>query len=338
MKKHLLFTVSLCLALVVFSLKAQAQVDYENITHFYDFEMEAATDLVGGVDGEEFGPIYYTDGALDITDNDTDVDGGYLSFVGEDIAINEYSAITIEAWATPSFDSNNGRALMMWAFGTAGGAGTNYLFFVPSRFSDELCAKMSIGESEPWAKEQGVSVAAAAMGAEQLYHYVVTIDEDNMMAVYVDGENVVGDVVELTGDHSLASLSNANFYIGKSLYDPDPMWRGTVDLFSIWNVALNADEVGELFSLGSKRTLTKVGVDDAMSAASHKFYVEDNKMFVKDLQNANHLSVSIYNLAGSLVYANENFKSGETLSLKEGVYLVKSNASKKSAVQKIMIR
>ncbi|MFA9390359.1 MAG: LamG-like jellyroll fold domain-containing protein [Prolixibacteraceae bacterium] len=336
MKKQLLFTVSICLALVVFSLKLQAQLDYSSITHFYDFETEMATDLVGGVDGEELGPVFYTDGALDITDNDTDVAGGYLSFFGDDIAINQYSAITIEAWATPSFDSNNGRALMMWAFGTAGGVGTNYLFFVPSRFTDELAAKMSIGESEPWLQEQGISIGTAGMGAEQLYHYVVTIDEDNMMAVYVDGVSV-GDAVELTGDHSLASLSNTNFVIGKSLYDADPMWRGTVDLFSIWNVALATEEVGELYELGSKRTLEKVGVEDAMKITSYNFYVANNRMFVKNLQNADHLSVSIYNLAGSLVYANENFISGETLSLKEGVYMVKSTASNNSTVQKIMV-
>ncbi|HKM92202.1 MAG TPA: LamG-like jellyroll fold domain-containing protein [Prolixibacteraceae bacterium] len=337
MKKHLLFTCFLSLVLVVFGLKVQAQLDYGHITHFYDFENELATDLVGGVDGEENGPVYYSEGAIDFTDNDVEGDGGYLSFVGEDIAINQYSAITIEAWATPSFDSNSGRALMMWAFGKAGGVGTNYLFFVPSRFEDEICAKMSIGDSEPWANEQGITIGNAAMGAEQLYHYVVTIDEDNMMMVYVDGENV-GDIVELTGEHSLASLSNSNFVIGKSLYDADPMWRGTVDLFSIWDVALTSDEVSSLYVLGSKRTLDVVGVEDAMKADSYSFYVSNRQLFVKNQQDAKNLSVSIYNLAGSLVYANNKFVSGENLNLKEGVYLVKSSATKNSVVQSIIVR
>lgn len=337
MKKHLLFTVFLCVALAVFVTKVHAQLDYGNITHFYDFEDETATDLVGSVDGEENGPVFYSNGALDITDNDVEGDGGYLSFVGDDIAINQYSAVTIEAWATPSFDSNSGRALMMWAFGKAGGVGTNYLFFVPSRFTDEICAKMSIGDSEPWANEQGVTIGNAAMGAEQLYHYVVTIDEDNVMMVYVDGENV-GDVVELIDDHSLANLSNTDFVIGKSLYDADPMWRGTVDLFSIWNVALTSDEVSTLFGLGSKRTIEKVGVEDAMKADSYSFYVANRQLFVKNQQDVKNLSVSIYNLAGSKVYANDNFMSGETLNLKEGVYLVKSSATKNSVVQRIIVR
>ncbi len=336
MKRNLLITITLSLVFVVSNIVAQQQPDSEtHLKHFYDFENNVAEDLIGDANAQEMGAYDYTDGALDITDESDDP--GYLSFPADVIAINSYSAVTVETWAIPSFSINDGNALMMWAFGTAGGAGTNYLFFVPARFTDQVAVKLSLGDSEPWANEQGIQQDNAAVGDEALHHYVVTIDEDNMLSLYIDGE-IFGDPVEFVDGHGLAGLSNTNLFIGKSLYDADPTWKGLVELFSIWDAALSADEVLWLYQQGEKRSANPTSLEDVTKSTPYNFYISNNRLFVKNLKSNVDVSIAIYNITGNLVYKNENFNNGENLNLNQGVYIVKSSVQNNSVVQRVVVK
>jgi hypothetical protein len=318
--------------------------DLNHELHFYDFEDGYADDLIGVAYGQENDNVTIHDGILDLTS--TDAPGGSITLDADEIQLNTYSEVTIETWATPLPSANAGNALMMWCFGTYSNPGQDYLFFVPLRWGSadgtgQAAGRLSVGADQPWANEDGFTkdfTGDTLLGDEMLHHYVLIINADNVMSLYVDGAFAVLDSMDET--HILANISNDTAFIGKSVYEPDPTWKGTVDLFSIWDIALTADEVLWLFDQGPNRGIpVPNGIEETKQPfTSPNFYVSNNRMFVNNLRDKNNLSVIIYNIAGVMVHQNNDFRDGEYLDLSPGVYIVKSRHFDNDYIQKMIIR
>ena len=345
MKKNLLITLSFCLAFIALNMNAQVKPDDLNHEiHFYDFEEGYADDLIGEAYGEEHDNATIHDGVLDLTS--TDAPGGSVTLDADEIHLNTYSEVTIETWATPLASANANNALMMWCFGTYSNPGQDYLFFVPLRWGSadgtgQAAGRLSVGSDQPWANEDGFTkdfTGDTLIGDELLHHYVLTIDAENVMRLYVDGIFLVLDSMDET--HILANISNDTAFIGKSVYEPDPTWKGTVDLFSIWDIALNADEVLWLFDQGPDRGIPMPSgiAETKQPFSSPNFYVSNNQLFVNNLKDTKNLSVIIYNITGAMVHRNNEFRDGEYLDLSPGVYILKSQHFDNGYVQKIIIR
>ena len=345
MKKFLPVTLSFCLAFIALNMNAQVKPDDLNHElHFYDFEEGYADDLIGEAYGQENDNVTIHDGVLDLTS--TEAPGGSVTLPADVIQLNTYSEVTIETWATPNAAANAGNALMMWCFGTYGAAGQDYLFFTPLRWggadgTGDAAGRLSVGSDQPWANEDGFIATYGGdtvIGDEMLHHYVLTINADNVMSLYVDGAFAVLDSMDET--HILANISNDTAFLGKSVYEPDPTWKGTIDLFSIWDIALTADEVLWLFDQGPGRDIPMPsGIEETKQPfTSPNFYVSNNHLFVNNLKDTRNLSVIMYNIAGVMVHQNNDFRDGEYLDLNPGVYIIKSRHFDNGYVQKIIIR
>ncbi len=330
--KRTLWLLALSLSGII--MYAQVKPSNANLTHFWDFEKSAPFDLVGDADGELSELATISNGVLDLTD--TTSPGGFLSLPGNIIALNTYSQVTIETWATPSTTANDGKALMLWSFGVHGNPGKKYFFFTPARWGTQTACKISVGDDSPWANEDGFATGAS-IGDSVLHHYVITIDTSNIMILYVDGSELLRDTLAAT--HKLSNIANDTAFIGKSVYSPDPTWKGTVDLFAIWNKALSADEVLWLFQAGSKRKPETSNKINNLSLSGYPaIYAYKNRLFIKNLPQSNTpAKINIYNIMGSLVFQTNNFVDGCYLNLKAGVYMVRVNINNQMFTQKIVL-
>lgn len=352
MKKLVLFC--LCVAFATLGLKAQGQ-SIENLKHFYDFNREGVPfDLVGEAHGDiDDDAVILGDGVLDLTGGEAQT--GYVFLPADEIAINTYSALTVEVWADGSGPLADGR--MMWSFGQgaeelgSGGIGLYYLFFTPSRFGGTGAARMSVSPDTPWANEYGPEfVNADDIYTEgELYHYVVTIDEDNVMSVYVNGEILmtgedrdIPAIDTIPDTHVLDSIAPSHAFIGRALYANDPFWKGKIHLFGIWDAALSDEQVKWMYEKGKDRESSDFPDPTSISditkqVSSIEMYTAYNRLFVRNFENLQDLSITIYNIQGSVVYQTNAFENGKYLDLNQGIYLVKARSANNTSVQKIIV-
>ncbi len=333
LRYSLLFGLTLFLSATMLILNAQVQPSVSNLKHLWDFEAGNGDDRVGDADGELTDNATIHNGVLDLTD--TAAPGGSLTLPADIIQINTYSVLSIETWATPSAVTNSGKALMMWSFGTYGNPGLRYFFFTPARWGGQTAARLSVGQDQPWANEDGFAFDDN-IGDSALHHYVVKIDTANIVSLYVDGVFHGADTMDAV--HVIDSIANDDAFIGKSVYSPDPTWKGTIELFAIWDVALSAEEILWLYNGGPKAPLVSVHSLTA-DLSSVTIYANNNQLFIKNVPaDVQTVSVTLYNITGSVVYQNNNFQNGTHLNLNNGIYLVKANISGKQFKEKILIR
>lgn len=177
-----------------------------------DFESEKGIRLEGGAelaDGKS-GKGLHLDGVDD------------YALLPENIISDE---MTISAWVKQDKKNVWGR---LFDFGEDSG---NNFFFAPS----------SGGASRVEAKSpEGVSTLdAAEFEATRVWaYYTVTADNDSFR-IYRDGRLIA----EKTGTIRLSGIKNTLNYIGKSHYEGDAYFAGTVDDFKVYSRVLSQEEI-----------------------------------------------------------------------------------------------
>ena len=116
------------------------------------------------------------------------------------------------------------------------GNGTDqYMFLTPSNGSEMRFVMKNGGEEQ--------IVSAPKLGAGS-HHVAVTIGKE-AVTIYVDGEKV-GESSDITIRPSdIHSVMN---YVGRSQFAADEIFGGYIDDFRVYNYALDADDVAELFN------------------------------------------------------------------------------------------
>ncbi len=204
------------------------------LMHSYTFDDGTAADVVGNADGTLMGSGTIANGAYTAAAN-----GDYIELPAADIAINTYSAITLEGFIYADVD--NTEAVMMAYFGgNENGVGGNGYFFTPDRWGESRTAISCGNLTEPWTVEQGVTGDPVSVGSK---HHVVSVLGDTTIAWYIDGA-LVGEA-SISGNNSIANLSNANAWLCKGGYNADPTWMGTIDEFNIYEGKMDAATIAE---------------------------------------------------------------------------------------------
>ena len=212
----------------------------DNLVHSYTFEDGTANDSLGGADGTLVGDATVVDGSLVV-----DGDGDWMEMTGDAIAINTYSAMTLELWSTQSVDNPFSMTASLgsaWANGT----GKDYVFIATGR-GDQMnrgAIANTPDEVNPWEDEVGVSSPELNDGIE--HQYVLTITA-NLLAYYVDG--VLIGTAEM-GATTISGLSNDNAYLGKGVYPIDPTMNCSINEFNIYDCALRAADVAANYAAG----------------------------------------------------------------------------------------
>lgn len=234
MKSVLCFNV--ILFIVLFSI-IPASAD---LVHRYSFDADAA-DSVGSADGTFMNGAAASAGQVSCDGSDD-----YVDLPGAAIAINTYSAVTLEMWSTQP-TTNQGYS-MTAAFGDTWGNGTgrDYLMIATARGDNVSRAAIANtpDQDSPWNDEVYVNGAELNDGLE--HHYVLTIDGTNLV-YYIDG---VEQGTASLGTSTLSSLSNTYGYLGKGLYTADATVNCSINEFRIYNSALTAQEIQTHYQWG----------------------------------------------------------------------------------------
>jgi hypothetical protein len=204
------------------------------LMHSYTFDDGTATDVVGDADGTLMGAGTIANGAYTAAAN-----GDYIELPAADIAINTYTAITLEGYIFTDVD-NTAAVMMAYFGGNENGVGGNGYFFTPDRWTESRTAISCGNLTAPWNAEQGVTGAPVSVGAK---HHVVSVLTDSSIKWYIDG--VLSGDAEVSGTNSVAGISNANAWLCKGGYTADPTWMGTIDEFNIYNGVLDAATIAE---------------------------------------------------------------------------------------------
>lgn len=165
----------------------------------------------------------------------------YVDLPAAAIAINTYSAVTIELWSTQPL-INQGFS-MTAAFGGrySNGFGRDYLMLCTTRGDEVSRAAIANTESSsnPWSYE--IFVNGPELNDGQEHYYALTID-GTTLSYYIDGQRQ--GTVEL-GTTSLSALRNTYAYLARSLYNGDPYVQCSINEFRIWDSALSAAEIAQ---------------------------------------------------------------------------------------------
>jgi hypothetical protein len=208
------------------------------LTHRYSFKETAGTsNVTDSVGGAAWNGTLNGSAALDGTNLVLDGVNGYVQLPAQ--IIGGYSALTVEAWVNFGANANWTR---LWDFGdqNSGGGGNSSAYFTPHNGGGGSQLTM-------FKPGGGVDVALSTNLDNSGEMQVAGVYTGNSMDLYYNGV-LVGHSVP--SNVALTDVIDANSYIGKSMFDPDPYLTGTVDEFRIYQGALKPSQITADFASG----------------------------------------------------------------------------------------
>jgi hypothetical protein len=213
------------------------------LIHDYTFADGTADDSVGDADGTLVGGAAVVDGALLTTAQDQ-----WMEMPGDVIDVNSLSEVTIACWYTPQAGANTSWSMLAYFGDSFNGLGSNGFFITSARGDDKSRAAISVGDqATPWASESGADGPEIDDG---LLHFMVSTINATDITLYIDG--VLISSAPLSAANKLSGVSNNYAYLAKGGYTGDPEWIGQIQEFSMYDRAITADEVAQLFAEGPK--------------------------------------------------------------------------------------
>lgn len=208
-----------------------------------------------------------------------------------------------------------------------------YMFLTTNAGTNKLRFAIKNGGNEQYI-EGNVPIANKV---NTWVHVAVTLGEDGV-CLYQNGE-LVGSSNEIT-------IRPADFrpvmnYIGRSQFAADPMFKGSVDDFRVYNYALTAEQISDLYDGKGD------GVETAVQEADGGLYIgqlpADRTIEVSYAAGEdNRTDFSIYDTQGRMVRSAQA-KTGvrisvSTAGLADGVYILKAVNGKESCSRKFTVR
>jgi hypothetical protein len=213
------------------------------LIHEYTFEDGTADDSVGEADGVLVGGAAVVDGALLTTAQDQ-----WMEMPGDVIDVNSLEEVTVACWYTPLANGNPSWSMLAYFGDSFNGLGSNGFFITTARGDDKSRAAISVGDqATPWASESGADGPEYDDG---LLHCMVSTINATDITLYIDGVLIASS--PLSEANKLAGVSNNLAYLAKGGYSDDPEWIGQIHSFSMYDRAISADEVAQLFDEGPK--------------------------------------------------------------------------------------
>ncbi len=207
------------------------------LTHLYTFNDGTANDTAGSAPGTLMNGAFVEAGRLKLFNS------GVTS--GQTTAINYVQlpagvlpasgSFTVEAWYASNDAANWAR---LFDIGDQTGAnGNSYAFFTLRSASGDSRAVL-----HPAAATERVATGTATNnGSEHMAAVVVDVDS-GLLRLYLDG--VAAGTAALSGA-SAASVNGVLAYIGRSLFNADPGFTGTVNELRIYDEARSAADIGQ---------------------------------------------------------------------------------------------
>ena len=231
------------------------------LTHRYSFNDDTANDSVGGANG-----------TLVNQNGNGSISGGQVNFgnsgTSNDVLANNYvdlpnniaktANFTVEGWATWG---GGGDWQRLFDFGTntsgeelpgattTGYTGTNYFLLTPRSGNDAGNGRLNNYNGEinqngsAFVNARNASNQAFDFGANSGEHmFALTYDSTaKTLSMYYDG-SLVGQTANVTKD--ITSIDQVNMWLGRSNWQGDPFYNGSINEFRIYDNALTAGQIG----------------------------------------------------------------------------------------------
>ncbi|MBX3435117.1 MAG: PEP-CTERM sorting domain-containing protein [Pirellulales bacterium] len=215
------------------------------LMHRWSFNDGTVNDSVGGAHGT-------LQGGASIAGGQAVLGGGgqHVDLPGPTIAINTYSEATLELWLTSDpANTNYTMAAVLGrtydpGLGEPDWAGYQYIMVQPTRGGGPAATRAAI-TAVRFEEESGVN-GPGQINDGVPHHLAVTVNATDI-AYYIDG-SLIGSAP--LGANTLSSLSNNLAYLGRSVYQYDPTFVGSIDEFRIHNMALSAGDIARSIQLG----------------------------------------------------------------------------------------
>ena len=219
-----------------------APVVTAELTHRYSFDDGTANDSVGKVNGKLMGDAKVADGALKLQNNmrmSGDASLGYLNF-GERILPKSGSA-TVEIWFT---SDSQGAYARLFDFGQRG---QGYLFATVDEGGD--VARTAITDND-WGEEATLRSEHAVNDKKPHMLAVVVDSNKKTIHLFVDGKEQGSG--EPLGEARLEKIKGSAHWLGRSMFENDVGFSGTIDELRVYDTALKSDEIAAQFKAGPK--------------------------------------------------------------------------------------
>ena len=188
--------------------------------HSYTFEDGTAKDVISGANGIVSGTnARFINGAF--VSN-----GDFITLPPNSLALNNYAAITLEGYITAG-NAVNSNYTMLSYFG--GSSGSNCIWIQPTRGGSNVVSQ---------TEASGVAVNGIEMD-EGLTHHIVTVLTLDTLYYYIDGKEVAK---KATAADKISNITRANAWLCKGGWN-DPIWKGTIHEFNIYNGQLSASTI-----------------------------------------------------------------------------------------------
>ncbi|MCA9236400.1 MAG: hypothetical protein KDA44_13080 [Planctomycetales bacterium] len=215
-----------------------------SLTHWYTFNDGTATDLVGSADLTLVNGALIIGGKAALYNSGVDSgDAGAVKYLDmPTAALPASGSATIVAWYTTTNAANWTRVFDIG--NQSGSNGDSYLFFSPQTSTNESRFVISSGGGN-----SNESVAATGTTDDGVQHMVAGVVDTatDTLRLYIDGTQVATD--SLAG-RDMGSVTKAVAYFGRSLYNSDDGFTGTIDEIQIYDEALGATAIADIDAAG----------------------------------------------------------------------------------------
>jgi len=195
----------------------------------YTFADGTAKDVVGGADGEIQGGEVQ-DGVFISSE-----EGNYIVLPGEEIGINKFPSITLEAYVNTSSDMYTDANDVYSMLAYLGGLQSNNALWIQLSRPDDV-SRFNFGSNGT-----EINVLGPEPGVGENHHYVMVVTSDSLYA-YIDGSELPTSAVAMTENNVIASLDPANAWICYGGWG-DPTWLGSFYEFNIYSGTMDAQTV-----------------------------------------------------------------------------------------------
>ncbi len=233
-------TLNRFVCLIAFFALLTAAVARAEITHRYSFKDGKADDSVGKVNGKLQGKAKVAGDKL-VLDNtgktSEDTTLSYLSF--SERILPKSGSSTIEVWFTATSDGAYSR---VFDFGQRG---QGYVFLTPDEGSELARTAISsndFGDETTLRSDEHLNNGKPHMVA------LVIDAKSKSLKLFVDGKPNGG--AEPLEDHTLENVKGNNHWLGRSIFDTDAGFTGSIDELRIFDTALTAAEVAAHYKAG----------------------------------------------------------------------------------------
>lgn len=226
---------ALLAGLVLVVLTAAARAD---LTHRYSFaDKDAVKDSVGHVNGKLIGAATIDGGKLVLKNDGKTSDDATMAHVEfEQSVLPKTGSVSLVFWFTADIEA--GAYSRVLNFGDkVDGSGEAFIYFTPRTGDDQ--SRAAITATDAAAK---TAVDNDRLDDGKSHMVAIVIDGTaKKMHVFIDGKEP--KPAEDLGDNTLDKVRPVHNWLGRSSYDADAGFTGSIEEFRVYDHALSAAEV-----------------------------------------------------------------------------------------------